>query len=311
MRVRPLFYQKKKRKAGTAVLLIMLLVPILVFLARSISWLSSSTQFRALAYQNQIANTYLLEAGLAHAASLLEEDPEWSEGFQEEKLSHVGGTYSLSMQPQGHAYIPGNSVNNALGTEAVDGPRGPATVAPGTVELLITAKHGQVESQGQFTMAAQLDDLTPLALGSAGAISLNGQVNVTGISDSVTWTPVDSGIHSNKSGNSETAIEWAPNELGDQAHFSGKVSTTSRGDNAISFSGTDGIDYSASSFEDGGARVPIPSPDIVASVSANTSHGSPPLNNLGTTDLPNQDYYSRDSIDLQGDLILNLSLIHI
>jgi hypothetical protein len=296
---------------GGAILLVILLIPILVFLARAVAWLSTSTQFRTISHRDKIGSTYLMEAGLNHASVMLEEDSEWTEGFDEERLAHVPGTYSVSFQDLSLPYKPGNSVNNIFGSVPADGPRGPETVAPGTIELVVRVKNGRLESSGNFIMVALLDDLTELAVGSAGRIVMNGNVHVTGVNDVLNWAPLNTGIHSNQFGKHSDVIKWTPKELGDKATFTGKVSTSSTGADAITFAGMEGTDYSASSFESGAARLPVPNPDIVQAVKGNASAPPPPVNNFGTTTLSNQDYYRGSDLDLQGDLVLEGGILYV
>lgn len=301
-----------EKRRGGAVLLVILLIPILVFLARAVAWLSSSSHFRTLSHRDKISNTYLMEAGLNHALTLLKEDSEWKEGFDHKGLSHVKGSYSITFQEPGEPYVPGNSVNNISGFEAVDGPRGPRTVMPLTIELVVNVENGRSESSGVFVMEAILKNLSEIAIGSAGDIVMNGNVNITGVQDVLNWVPVNSGIHSNKPGSSaDPVIEWTPKRAGDKATFSGKVSTTATGPNAIQFTGTQGTDFSASAFEEGAARMPTPSPDIVTAVQQNRSATDPPVNNFGTTTLGAQDYHSQGNLELQGDLVLENGVLYV
>lgn len=286
-------------------LLVILLIPILVFLARAIAWLSQSTHFRTISHRDKISNTYLMEAGLAHASTLVKEDSEWDEGFDKQGMTHVPGSYSVSFQDPEIAYQEGNSVNNISGFDVRDGPRGPKTVMPGTIELVVNVENGRSQSSGIFVMEAILKNLSEIAIGSAGNIVMNGNVNITGVQDVLNWAPVNSGIHSNKAGaGTGTVIDWKPKRAGDKATFSGKVSTTATDANAIQFAGTEGTDYSASSFETGAARQPSPAPDIISAVQANTGAQAPPVSNFGTTTLGAQDYHASGDLALQGDLVL-------
>jgi hypothetical protein len=292
-------------------LLVILLIPILVFLARSIAWLSQTSSFRSVAHRQKIASTYIMEAGVAHAASILEEDSEWTEGFDEEEMTRVSGTYTVTFQDSSRPYQEGNSVNNINGLEALDGPRGPETVVPGTIELIVHAKEGQRQSSGTFLMQAIFTDISDIGLGSGRSIIMEGNVDVKGVENLSSWAPVNAGIHANRYEGREAAISWTPKKDADKAIFTGKVATSSRGDDAISFAGEKDVDYSASEFETGAGRLSIPSPDIKTAVLNKSSAPEPPIDTYGTTRLTSQDYFAGGDTDLQGDLVLDGGALYV
>ena len=290
---------------GTALILVLLLVPILVFLARSVAWLASSSHFRSVVHRQEVSSTYIMEAGMAHAQTKLEENADWKEGFRDEKMAHVGGTYSVSFQDLSQPYVDGNSVNNIRGVLPADGPRGPDTVNPGTLELVVNVKNAATESRGTFILAATLSQLPASAVATDGRILMEGDVNVSGVANLKTWAGVRSGIHSNVFGTGDSAIAWSPKDAGDQARFTGKVTTSSRNDDALAFSGVEGTDYIASEFETGAPSVSVPSPDILTEVRSKTTAEQPLASQLGTTTLTGRDFYDPDGLTIQGDLVLD------
>ena len=301
----------KRWPRGAAVLLVITLIPILIFLARSVAWLSQTTHFRTVSYREKVSATYILEAGLNHAATLLTEDATWTEGFQNEEMTRIRGSYSIYFQKPGEAYQQGYSVNNLMGTDDRDGPRGPKTVAPGTVELIVHSRSGPTENQGTFLLQAVFDDNRDWAVSSAGKLVMNGNVDVQGVANLETWAPVKAGVHSNLYQSNETAIEWNPAKLGDKATFTGKVSTTNRGTDALKFAGTEGTDYSAESFEDEAGRLSISSPDIVQEVGNHSSSPAPATNPFGETRLSSGDFYKGGPLELQGDLVLDGGTLYV
>ena len=252
-----------------------------------------------------------MEAGLAHAASLLEEDATWTEGFDQERMTRTDGAYTITFQDPGRPYQDGNSVNNIMGTEEMDGPRGPKTVIPGTVELVVHSRSGPLQNRGTFLMQAIFNNSNDWAVSSAGKIVMEGDIDVQGVENLATWAPVNAGIHANIFQAGETAVSWTPGQVGDRATFSGKVSTPTRGDTAIQFSGQEGVDFQADEFEDGAGRLAIQSPQIVEKVSNNASAPSPPVSPFGTTTLNAGEYYSGGALDLQGDLVLEGGTLYV
>ena len=314
---------------GAALILVLLLVPILVFLARSLAWLSRSSHFRSRHHHDRLAQSYVLEAGLAHASNKLIANATWTEGFTEEPMTRLDASYSVIFQDPSDDYQDGNSVNNLLGTEFLDGPRGPATVVPGTVELVILAQKGSNETRGQFILKALHDDSLDYALAAGRSVVMRGDVSVdgvintrggevgpdgetgSGIINDDTWRQVDAGLHANQSESGLTAVSWSTNDAGDQAHFSGKVSTPTVGPTAFNFEGTEGIDYSVREFEDGATSIPISSPDIEGEVLDHITAQDPPVVAFGTTRLTSQDFYSDGDLDLQGDLVLEEGRLYV
>lgn len=298
-------------------LLVILLIPVLVFLARALTWLSSSSNFRSLRHQQKLRSSYTLEAGVSHAASLLMEDATWEDGFDHEKLTRLDGSYTVTFQDAATPYVVGNSVNNIFGTEWRDGPRGPASVMPGTVELIVHAQDGSQQTDGRFLFRAILNNKAEFALSTEGRVVMNGNVDVTGVenvrdgedgpgfSNEDSWMPVDAGLHANFFSSDQNAISWTKKTATDKATFSGKVSTPSRGANAITFEGTQGTDYSAGSIETNTAKLGVPSPEIIQSVQANSSAPAPRVSPFATTTLSAGKFYAGSNMDVQGDLVLN------
>lgn len=286
-------------------MLVLLLIPVLVFLARAVAWLSTSSHYRAIAHRERISATYLMEAGQAHAVSKLEENSDWDEGFHQERLRHVGGSYTIVFQDEAKDYEDGNSVNNISGRDYRDGPRGPETVVPGTVELVVHAENGGERSSGTFILGGTQSTLTEAALGAGRNIWLEGDVSVTGVENLVSMAPIEAGIHSNRDEGTDSVINWRPKRGGDRAEFSGKVSTSLEQDNAISFAGTEGVNFNAKDFETGAAKLPMPETDIEAEVLGKGSSAAPSVNAYGTTTLSGGDFYQANDLELQGDLVLD------
>ena len=291
--------------AASSVLLVLLLVPILVFLARAIHWLAGASGHRVNVHRKRIMANYLLEAGQAHALARIKENADWREGFKDVALDDVPGTYSLAFKNPESPYRPGQSVNNITGNQYVDGPRGPKTVKPGTLELVVHADVGGQKVSGQRIFETKTKPLPSYGLGASGHIVLKGKVSIRGIDSLASQVEVPAGIHSNAEGTLGPTIEWAKKDGTDVMEVKGTVTTSADTADAIQLQGVEGVDYKVTEIETDTAKLPVPSKNIEETVSLHSSLPSPNFNNYGTTTLGSGSSYYSGSASLQGDLVLN------
>ncbi|HIB65953.1 MAG TPA: hypothetical protein EYO33_12790 [Phycisphaerales bacterium] len=110
----------RRTTGGAGILLVLLIVPILVFLARSVHWLAQSGAHRVGLHNKRVVAQYLLQAGKADTLAHIKQDADWSVGFREKSLDDVNGSYSVIFNQPGQAYQVGQSVNNITGTTSRD-----------------------------------------------------------------------------------------------------------------------------------------------------------------------------------------------
>lgn len=294
-----------KRPNGTSLILVFLLLPILIFLARSVHWLSSTAGHRTHLHRQKVSAQYILEAGQAHALAKLKQDADWTAGFQDEEMDDISGTYSVIFTPAGAEYQAGTSVNNITGTEAVDGPRGPGTVEPGTVELVVLAGVSGVKLTGETIFEAKTKPLPSYGLGASGNIVLKGDVSIRGIQSLNNQAEVRAGVHSNSEGGLGPTIQWDKNDRTDRMSVKGTVTTSASQSNSIRLQGTEGVDYDVSEIQTDVASLPMPSTNILQTVTQHSSLSPPVFNNFDTTTLGRGESFYDGDASLQGDLVLN------
>ncbi|HIB64374.1 MAG TPA: hypothetical protein EYO33_04470 [Phycisphaerales bacterium] len=290
---------------ASSVLLVLLLIPILVFLARAVHWLAGTSGHRVNVHRKRIMANYLLEAGQAHALAKIKENADWREGFENVALDDVPGTYSLAFKNPEATYREGQSVNNITGNQYVDGPRGPKTVKPGTLELVVHADVGGQRVSGQRIFETKTKPLPSYGLGASGNIVLKGSVSIRGITSLANQVEVPAGIHSNSEGTMGPTIQWAKNDRSDRMEVKGTVTSSADTADAIQLQGVKGVDYNVTEIEANTAKLPVPSKNIVETVSLHSSLPSPSFNNYGTTTLTSGASYYSGNASLQGDLVLN------
>ncbi len=295
----------RRTTGGAGILLVLLIVPILVFLARSVHWLAQSGAHRVGLHNKRVVAQYLLQAGKADTLAHIKQDADWSVGFREKSLDDVNGSYSVIFNQPGQAYQVGQSVNNITGTTSRDGPRGPGTVRPGSIELVVLADSQGHQATGQTIFVAKTKPLPAYGLGASGKILLQGNVSVRGVENLISEAPVDAGIHANSLGAAGPAIRWVKNNTANKMIVKGRVTTSAGAPDSISLQGTSGRDYQIEGIETGAAQLPVPTANIVDTVGINSALPPPPFQNFGTSRLGPGKSYAKGSVELQGDLRLN------
>ena len=293
-----------KTRRGTSVLLVLLLIPVLVFLARAVHWLSTTSGHRSQTHRRAVTAQFLAEAGQAHALAKLKSNANWEDGFDRVEMDNVRGHYSVVFNPEGDAYEEGESVNNITGSFPVDGPRGENTVQPGHVELIVHADSDGLLANTSAVYVAKSKKLGAFGLGASGNIVLQGRVEVRGIENLVSQKATEAGIHSN-SADAGPVIRWRKNSASDRMNVQGKVTAISTDANAIQLEGVEGVDYQAQEIANSAAPLTPPDVDIPGTVSNNSSLAAPTFNDFGTTQLAAGRSYVNGDVTLQGDLELD------
>ena len=294
-----------RKVRGTSLLVVFLLIPTMVLMARAVHWLSQTSAHQSIVHTKMVTAQYLIEAGQSHALAKLKQDANWTDGFDGVELDNVSGSYSLSFNRPGQEYQPGQSVNNIMGDVPVDGPRGPATVQPGDVELVVFADSNGFQTTGDTVYKAKTQQLPAYGLGASGNIVLKGDVAVRGIQSLANPAEVDAGIHSNNKSGSGPAITWKKNSSTDLMKVKGRVTAASDHDQAISLEGTEGVDYQLEGLEKGTAAISMPQVNIKEAVASQSALSPPTLSEFGTTHLSRGASYHSGDLTLQGDLRLN------
>ena len=277
---------------------IIILMAVLVMASNSLITLVSSDIFNTRREHQRNVALFCGEAAMARCAALLSADPEWTAGFVDEEMERVGATYTVVFNTSGDVQ-PHQSVNNLHGAAAVDGPRGPGTVPPHCVDLVVVAKAGLVERRLEVLLRRGISDPLPYAVVSSRNILMRGNVQVDGLESLDGSVSLDAGLHSNRLDSVDDIIQWSPKKAGDRADVLGEVSTTSPSTSAIDF-GADPSAYNLGGTEVAAGAKPLPPVDIAGEVSAKSGASTPNF----SAPLTDGDYYLSGGTVINDDLVL-------
>lgn len=288
-----------KNRRGFALITALLMMTVMLLMVLSVITLARSENFQAKGHHDKMAARYLAEAGLAEARQKLSEDPTWEDGFNDQASSFGKGIYRLKFHTSTGAVPADESVNNLSGAVAVPGPYG--SVPPHTALLQVTGVAGG-QSQTvtalvsrRFTLPAN----TPMT--ASGVVDLAGKVRVDGLSD-LEGDVVEAGLHSFSQKSGSPTVLWKPNQSGDRAVVSGKVSAAASG-GAIDF-GSDTSAYSvAGGFETDSTLQRPTQIDVAGLVQANSGAAAPTITG-GTNTIASGDWHRAGNLEINGDLVL-------
>ncbi len=289
---------------------VLLAVLLLFTMIKTLVVLTHSKSYQARLHYQQMQAHYLCEAAVAQARAELDKDPDWNEGFSEESLPGIDGTYSVGFHTGPGLSVGANdSVNNMRGKAVADGPRGEETVPPFSTELIVTARVGTTERRVRVLLRKG-GTILPYALSASNRIKLKGPARINGIKSRASMTPTDAEVHSNAPGGSNV-ITWEATQNSEgqftgRAEIQGKVSAVSSSGGAINFGGNPAQYLVTGGFERGSAAKPVPNYDLDAeiadaqglpSISSSTGPGSGPVTVADSR-------YRNGDLSLNGDLVL-------
>lgn len=246
----------------------------------------------SLETHGSLAALYAAEAGLAEAMSKFTALPTWSTNL-EGTLPNGESAYSV-------AFGPAASVNNLTGLGAVNGPRGPGSVAPGTAYVVSVGRAGN-NRRVLEAIVSRAGPVTPgYALTGTGQIRLAGKVKVDGVASYSDSTSVPADLLSSLATNAPDLVTWNPVDPLDQASIAGAIK--------IASPHADAINVGTATVEDGthtNQAVAPPAPvDIPARIAAKSGSPAPALT-PGLTLLASGDYYYDGDLTYTGDLELD------
>lgn len=286
---------------GFALITALLFVTVLALLVGGLLMAVRHDKFRTLSYTDDVAATYLGEAGVADVIDRIMDDPSFSADLIDVAVPGRPGSYSVTWSDPALAG-PQSSINNLAGAATVNGPRGPNTVPPHSVELVVVAKAGHTERVTQLILLAPVAaaDATPMA--ATGNIYLRGNISVDSI-DGILGGYVSGGktIHSNSR---PGTVRWRKENSTDIARFDGDVSCSCSQTTAVNLEGSNGTDYFADNEQRAVPTISLPSMDVARAVGDNSSHPAPTLSPTGPTILPAGSYYVGGGLSLPDNLVL-------
>jgi hypothetical protein len=289
---------RRPREAGVALMTVIILMAVLFMASNSLVTLATSDIFGTRRAHHRTVALFAGEAATARCEAILAQQLDWTEGFNQEKMENVGATYTVVFNTSGSNVQPNESVNNLNGTTEVDGPRGPGTVPPNTVDLVVIVRAGLVERRLEVLLNRGIADPSPFAVISSRNILMRGDVQVDGLESLDSGATVEAGLHSNRLDSVDDIIQWSPKSAGDRAEILGDVSTTSPATTAIDF-GANPSAYDLGGTTISASNKPLPPVDIEGEVSARSGASTPSLN----APIPDGEYY------LSGDTVINDDLV--
>lgn len=285
------------RKRGSALVAVLIMGLVLFTLLKALIILSHGNAFRAMTYQNRVLAGYALEAGVADAMTQLKSTPGWTAGFSDKPLRNGHGTYTVEFAPASATPGPTDSVNNLTGVGVVDGPRGAATVLPGTAEIVVIAQVNGVRRQALVVVAGSSGSTLSNDMIAAHNILMRGNVKVDGIADLETGAAVDAGLHSQVGGGASNTVVWAPILGTEILEVAGTVSSVSTNPAAVDLASG----APAGGIQLGAAMQAAPNIDIAARIDGAT--GTAPTVAGGGT-LTSGNWKISGDLNVVGDLVL-------
>lgn len=205
---------------------------ILLMMVGAVLSVTRQSKYASSRHSGKVSALYAAESGINDAVARLNEDNAWAPTTPYTvKLPNGNSSYTIQFtaSPTGD---PDLSVNNLKGTGRVAGPRGPNTVPPAAIYLIVDGSAGDVERRLEVLIqSAPLGQLnSPLV--SSGNMSFEGNVKVDGIQSFKTQRRILADVHSNRRGNFSDVIDWE-HQPGERFEVNGKVSATSTATDAI------------------------------------------------------------------------------
>lgn len=278
---------------GIALITVLLLTSVLSMMLFTLLFVSRQGSMTSRQYQERTLALYVAESGLAAAQSALREDNGWLEGFDQEPMERVRGSYTITFVEG--TPDPWESVNNLQANVAADSHHGPATVPPRSALLVCIARVGTTQSRVEVLLRGSNAPLAQRALLASGKVEMHGNVFINGVKTLAGLEELEAGVHSNSP--TET-VTWQGSS-GEQAVVTGNVTIVNPAPDAVAFSGN----HSVGDFLTDQPQVHPPFVDVVGQVEAHRG-SSVTLSGTNPT-LSSGEHYHNGFLEVQGDLVLN------
>ncbi len=300
----------RPRSRGIILIIALMFCAILLIMLTAAMGASRGGLLVSQGHQARVAALYVAEAAVAHALAQLDLNPDWKTGFANVPMDGGKGSYTIQFHPTGVGTVgPDESVNNISGGAVLNGPRGTATVAQGTADLVILARVGLVTRRIEVLVARGTSGPLDAPLVASRKIALRGDMKVDGITSLSDPQPFAAGLHSNATVGSDL-ITWEPRDAGDAAEVAGTVSVGAS--SGINMPGATLLGAPPTKFNE--AHRPLPSLDIPASVAGKSGSPPPSIAAVGTSTLGTgtpEDFYSAGPVNVNGDLVLNGATLYV
>jgi hypothetical protein len=289
------------RRSGFALMTVLLFSVVLAMLVGVLLLAVRHDKFRTLGYSNEIAASYVAEAGVADVLDQLMDDPNFDTDLIDVPVDGRPGTYTVTWKDPSTAG-PTDSVNNMSNAGQASGPRGANSVPANSAEILVVATVGSVTKTTQLIAIAPPDPNDAAPMAATGNILMKGNITVDAV-DGLDSGYVSGGrtVHSN---NRPGTVEWKKQNVGDEAVFDGDVTCSCSQSTAVNMEGVLGSDYYLDSEQRAVPTIDIGGIDVAAAVGDNTGHPSPTFNPSGQSVLPAGNYHVSGNVNLSDDLIL-------
>ncbi len=296
----------RAKQRGIALITAIMLTGLIAAMIGAVLISVHGESFTTLGYQDRVKAHYAAEAGLTACLEALR-DRSWTAGFSQQPLASGRESFSVTFDTSGS---PGaeDSVNNLLGTTAVDGPKGPQTVPPGCAYLVIEGRSGlSVERLEVVVRNGPFPNLE-MAVLADDTIEFYGDVAINGIDTLAQGNAVPGGVHSNSQASGTDLVSWYGTG---NATFDGTVSVA--GPQAGIH--LPGATLNGSPPVQGGANErPFPHIDIATEVAAKASAPTvtvPASGDLVVGSGTPGDFHINGNTTIDGDLVLDGGTLYI
>lgn len=287
-----------KKKRGLALVTVLFMaVPLVMLLGATISLVGHGT-FTSLTYQDRMEAFYAAEAGIVYAIEQLELDNDWAPSSVDIAMPNGRSRFRLSF---------GTSRNNLNEVDPADGPRGPDTVPPDSVDLVVTGTAGAAERTLEVIIERRGTLRIEEPIMASGKIHLRGEIQIQGVKDINDWEKIPAGLHSNYDEDVADVVTWQSPGSAGTATISGDVSAVSSSPGAVNVAGP--VDGDILTQQ---PKRLVKDYDVVGEIALHSSSPAPPPPDAtGTINLVNGDYYVSGDFTVNGKLNLQNANLYV
>lgn len=245
---------------------------------------------------------YAAETGLNTAIAQLESNAGWSSGYSQQATPDGQGDYTLSFAADPAHPQEFESVNNLAGAAAVASYRGPGTVPPYSVLLVVKGHAGVAKQTVEALLVPGVSPLQNDAIAVSGKVTMSGNITVDGIKSLSDLSPVPANLHSNQQGTG-TEIKFSRLSPSDGLTVTGAL--TSSGVDPTSTAIQLATPNSVATNSSQNPQQKFPSVNIDALVADHAGSPGPALpTGPGPVTLNGGDNYYSGDVVINGDLTL-------